>query len=142
VKTVKKTFHWTRIGGIALFLILTGATGRLIFPPFGNLLQELPAGNFTAGELFQEFTGDPSGASLRFANEVIILEGEVFEAGDGYIMVGKDMSPVRCIFRRSVYDRKPALKTGEKITLKGVCRGLNMTEVLVTHCIVLNKRDN
>lgn len=141
MKAVKKSFHWSLIGGIALFLILTGAAGRLVFPPFGNLLRELPAGNFTAGELFREFADDPSGACLRLANQVIILEGDVFEAGDGYIMIGKDMSPVRCIFRRSIYDRKPDLKPGGRITLKGVCRGLNMTEVLVTHCIVLNKRD-
>lgn len=142
MKAVKKSFHWTLTWGIAIFFILAGITGRLLFPPFGNLLQELPAGNFTAGELFQEFTADPSGACLRLANQVIILEGEVYKTGDRYIMVGKDMSPVRCIFRRSIYDRKPDLKTGERITLKGVCRGLNMTEVLVTHCIVLNKRDN
>jgi len=102
-------------------------------------MKELPEGNFTASELFQEFTGDPTDAYIRLANKVIILEGEVAATGDGYIMVGKDMCVVRCIFRNSIYDRKPDLKTGDRVNLKGVCRGLNMTEVLVTHCIILNK---
>ncbi|MCX6227494.1 MAG: hypothetical protein NTV01_22620 [Bacteroidia bacterium] len=130
------------ISGVALFLILIGVSIRLVFPPFGNLLKELPEGNFTAVELFQEFTGDPTGAWLRLANKVIILEGEVSAAGAGYIVMGKDMCVVRSIFRKSIYDRKPVLKTGDRVTVKGICRGMNMTEVLVTHCIILNKPEN
>ncbi|MFA5814717.1 MAG: hypothetical protein WC865_03750 [Bacteroidales bacterium] len=139
---MKKSYHQSRILGVALFLILIGVAGRLIFPPFGNLSKELPEGNFTASDLFQEFTSDPTGAYIRLANKVIILEGDVAATGDGYIMVGKDMCLVRCMFRKSIYDRKPGLKTGDRVTLKGVCRGLNMTEVLVTHCIILNKPIN
>ncbi len=139
---MKKFIHRSRILGFALFLILIGVAGRLIFPPFGNLSKELPEGNFTASELFQDFTGDPTFAYIRLANKVIILEGVVAATGDGYIMAGKDMYLVRCLFRKSIYDRKPGLKTGDRVTLKGVCRGLNMTEVLVTHCIILNKSKN
>lgn len=139
---MKKTYHWSRILGITLFLAVIGVAGRLIFPPFGNLSKELPMGNFTAGDLFQEFTGDPTGAYIRLANKVIILEGEVAATGDGYIMVGKDMCLVRCMFRKSIYDRKPELKSGDRVTLKGICRGLNMTEILITHCIIINKSTN
>jgi len=136
---MKKSNNRSLILGIALFLVLFGVAARLIFPPFGNLSKELPEGNFTASDLFQEFTGNPTDAYIRLANKVIILEGEVAATGDDYVMVGKDMCLVKCMFRKSIYDRKPGLKTGDRVTLKGVCRGLNMTEVLVTHCIILNK---
>jgi len=139
---MKKTYHWSRILGITFFLVLSGVAGRLIFPPFSNLSKELPVGNFTASELFQEFTSDPTGAYILLANKVIILEGEVAATGDGYVMVGKDIFLVRCMFRKSIYDRKPGLKTGDRVTLKGICRGLNMTEVLITHCIIINKPTN
>jgi hypothetical protein len=126
------------IWGIALLIIL-GLGGRLIFPPYGNLSKELSAGNFTAGELFQEFSGDPVRAYMLYANKAIVLEGAVAATGQGYIMVGENMSVIRCIFRKTIYDRKPGLKTGDRVILKGICRGLNMTEVLVTHCILINK---
>ena len=139
---MKKSHHRSRTLGVVLFLIVIGVLGRLIFPPFANLSKELPEGNFTSGDLFQEFTGDPTGAYIRLVNKVIILEGEIAATGDDYIMVGKDMCMVRCMFRKSIYDRKPCLKSGDRVTLKGVCRGLNLTEVLVTHCIILNKPAN
>jgi len=139
---MKKTYHWSRILGITLFLVFIGVAGRLIFPRFSNLSKELTAGNFTASELFQEFTSDPTGAYILLANKLIILEGEVAATGNGYIMMGKDMCLVRCMFRKSIYDRKPDLKTGDRVTLKGICRGLNMTEILITHCIIINKSTN
>ena len=136
---MKKTNIRFLIPGIALFLVFCGIGVRLVFPPFGNLPKELPEGNFTASELFQEFTHDPTDAFIRLANKVIILEGEVAASGDDFIIVGKDMYLVRCVLRKSIYDRKPGLRTGDRVTLKGVCRGLNLTEVVVTNCIILNK---
>lgn len=136
---MKCSFLRSRFYVVAIFLVLTGVAVRLVFPPFVNLSVELAAGNFTATELFHEFTDDPTKAYMELAKKVIILEGVIASTGDGFVIIGKDMCMVRCIFRKSIYDRKHDLKTGESITLKGVCRGLNMTEVLVTHCIVLNK---
>ena len=139
---MKNSFKRFRIAGIVVFLILTGIVVRILFPPHYNLSDDLAAGNFSAGELFHEFTGDPAGAYIRYANQVVILEGSVTATGDGYIMLGRDMSLVKCVFRKSIYDRKPDLKPGDPVTLKGVCRGVNMTELVVTHCIVINKPNN
>jgi hypothetical protein len=126
---------------LALLLILTGIGVRLVFPPFASLSKDLAAGNFAACELFQEFTGDPTGAFIRLGGKIVILEGEVAAAGDGYIIMGKEMCVVRCLFRTSIYDRNPDVKTGDRLVLKGVCQGLNRTEVLVTHCIITKKND-
>ena len=139
---MKKSYHRYRVLVVALFLVLIGVAGRVIFPPFANLFKELPEGNFNAIDLFQEFTDDPPDAYIRLAKKAIILEGEVAATGDGYIMLGKDMCLIKCMFRESIYDRKPGLKTGDKVTVKGVCQGLNMTEILVTHCIILHKTIN
>lgn len=138
---MRKSAKRIMISGIALFLVLTAVTLWIFFPPYCNLARELPEGNYTAGDLFREFARDPAGAYMRLAGKVVILEGEVAETGNGYALVGKDMCLVRCVFRKSIYDLKPDLKTGGRVTLKGVCRGMDLTEVLVTHCIILNNTE-
>ena len=126
-----------RLFGAAFIIFLITIAAWLFFPPYSNLNRELSAGNFTASELFDEFVSDPTAAYIRFGNKVVILEGEVAATGDGYVLLGKEMRFARCIFRKSIYDKRPDLKTGERVTLKGVCRGLNMTEVYLTHCILI-----
>jgi hypothetical protein len=136
---MNRVMNRSRWFGVILLLVLTGAAVRLIFPPYVNLVKELPAGNFTANELFYEFTSDPLGAYERLGGKVIIFEGVVAATGEGYVLFGEGMSVVKCNFRKTIYDKKPQLSAGDRVTLKGVCRGLNLTEVLVTHCILLTK---
>ena len=76
---------------------------------------------------------------MRFSGKVITLKGKVAATDDGYIMLGEDMVVVKCVFRKSIYDRNPLPMVGDSIMLKCVCRGLNLTEILVTHCIIINK---
>lgn len=125
--------------GIALFLLLIAVGTRLLFPPYAKLSKELPEGNFTACELFHEFAGDPTKAYIRLSEKVIILEGEVSVTSNGQLVIKEDMCLVRCKLRRTIYDRHPRLQVGNRVTLKGVCQGMNMAEVLVTHCIVINR---
>jgi hypothetical protein len=124
---------------VVIGLLVAGAALRVIFPLHGGLEKELPEGSYTASELFREFTSDPVGAYQLLASRVIILEDTVATFGDGFAVMGKDLCRVRCQFRRSVYDRKPEVETGDRITIKGICRGQYMTEILVTHCIIINK---
>jgi len=124
---------------LAICLLVIGIAIRVIFPPFGNLLRDLPAGSFTSEDLTAEFVGDPVEAYLDWGNKIIILEGKVAASGKGYAMIGKDMSMVRCQFRRTIYDRRLNLNAGDSVTVKGVCRGLNSGGVLLTQCIILNQ---
>jgi hypothetical protein len=136
---MKLAINRFRLFGILLFLILIGVSVRLFYPPYGNIPEDLPEGNFTAPELFQEFINDPTTAYMKLYGKVVILEGEVAATGNGYVVIGKEMRVVKCVFRKSIYDRKLTVTPGTRVTLKGVCKGMNMTEILVTHCIILNK---
>ncbi len=136
---MKNFFHRYWLWMAAAALLLTGAIIWLVFPPYGNLASEVSEGSFTTEELFREFTGDPTGTSLRLSGKVIILEGKVAATDKGYIILGQEMVLIRCIFRKTIYDRKPNLAVGDSVTLKCVCRGLNLMEVLVTDCISINK---
>jgi hypothetical protein len=120
-----------------LIVVLTAAAIRVVLPPYVNLSRALAEGNYSSGELFREFTADPNGSYRHLAGKVIIIEGAVFETGNGFVRIGQEMAPVRCLLRKTIYDRNPYFKTGDCIILKGVCQGLDMTEVIVTHCITI-----
>lgn len=136
---MKKLFFRYWFVGAAIFLIVICVAGWLVFPPYRNLEKESPLASFTADELFQVFAKDPTGSYIRFSKKVIIIEGIVAASGNGYVMLGKDMCVVRCVFRETIYDKELRLKSGDVVLLKGVCQGMNMTEVVVTHCIVISK---
>lgn len=136
---MRKFYHRFRVWLFLLLLILAGTACWWFFTPFSNINKQIPAGAFTPAGLFREFTDDPTGSSLKLANQVIVLTGRVSAEGDGYIMLGQDMAVVRCVFRKAVFSSNVRVLAGDSITLKGVCRGLNLTEVLVTHCILVDK---
>jgi hypothetical protein len=124
--------------GAFLLILFMGLAVRLIFPPFANLLRVLPMGNFTSAGLFREFAEDQAGASMLLAGQVIIVEGIVSESGKRFIRMDKGLYQVKCVLRNTLYDRPNKMKPGDRITIKGVCEGLNMTEVVMDHCIILN----
>ncbi len=136
---MKKFFHRFRLWLFLLLMILAGTACWWFLSPYSNITKQIPAGAFTPSGLFREFTADPTGSSLELANKVIVLTGRVSAEGDGYIMLGQDMAVVRCVFKKAIFNRSEQVVTGDSITLKGVCRGLNLTEVLVTHCILVDK---
>ncbi len=133
----KLFFRYWRVG-VVFSLVALCVAGWLAFPPYRNLEKEAPVGNFTADELFQGLAKDPAGGYIRLSGKVIIIEGVVAASGDGYVMLGKDMCVIRCTLRKTIYDKKRQFEPGKIVILKGVCRGMNMTEVVVSHCIVIN----
>lgn len=134
---MSKPLYKRRLLGVLLFLALTLVFFGIFYPPYINLSKKLPEGNFSAGELVHEFTVDPSGAFLRLGDKVIILEGVVTAKSEGYLVMGSNLLKVRCVLRKTIYDKKPVVEAGEQITVKGICRGRNMTEILVDQCIML-----
>ncbi len=136
---MKKFFRRLRIWLVVLLILLIAAAAWFVFPPYKNLQTALPEGNFTAIELFREFTSDPTGAPMKLSGKVIILEGRVAASDKDYVMLGQDMCVIKCELRKSIYDKPMQITAGDSVTLKGICRGMNRTELLVTHCILINK---
>jgi len=134
---MKKSFLHSRLLLMGIVVVLTGALLTVVFPSNYGIETALPKGNFSSEELFRTFTNDPSGSFYQYGNSVIVIEGKVAAAGSGYILLGKDMQVVRCEMRKTIYDRKKKFSPGQSVVLKGVCRGLNLTEILITHCVVV-----
>jgi len=118
------------ISGLILAVLI-----RLFFPPGVDVTWKDEAGTFTPESLFRTFTDDPPEAHFIYGDKVIRVKGQLAASGDGYVLLGKDMEIVRCMLRQSIYDRQVDYQAGQEVILKGVCRGLNMTEVLLTQCI-------
>ena len=118
------------VGGLILAILI-----RLFFPPGMDLMWKDEVGTFTAESLFRTFTDDPPGAHFVYGDKIIRVEGRVAASGQDYILLGKDMEIVRCMMRQSIYDRQRDLQVGQEVAIKGVCRGLNMTEILLTQCV-------
>lgn len=118
--------------GIAVVL---GIAYRVFIPPWIGIEKETPVGNLTAAELFRLFSTDPPEAHFNYGDQVIIIEGVVAAVEEDAVVLGSNMEVVKCRMRQSIYDRPFRVKPGDEVALKGVCRGLNLTEVLVTHCV-------
>ena len=134
---MRKSFLHTRLILILAGVVSLGILVRILLPPFYNLGKLPSMAEANSYELFKYYADDPPEAFSYYSDRVIQVEGVVSGVGDGYVTMGSDMRIVRCMLRRSVYDRDPGLKKGERVILKGVCRGLVLTEVLLTHCIVI-----
>lgn len=108
---------------------------RLFFPPGMDVKWKDEVGDFSAETLFKAFTDDPPEAHFVYGDKVVRVHGRIAAIGDGYVLLGKDMQIVRCMLRQSIYDRKFDYQVGQEAVFKGICRGLNMTEILLTHCV-------
>jgi hypothetical protein len=136
---LKKSYLHGRLIIIFTTFILLFAVGLVVFPPWFSIESDAPAGNFSAEELFAAFVEDPSMSHFQYGDKVIVIEGEVKLAGSGFVLLGENMEIVRCVHRKTIYDRKKVYKTGDKVMFKGVCRGLNLTELLITHCVDIKR---
>ena len=136
---MKKSYLHSRLIVMVFGLVLLIVLLRLVFPPWFSIESEIPVANFSAHELFATFVEDPSEAHYQYGNKVIVIEGEVTAAGPGFVLMGKDMEIVRCTLRKTIYDRKKNYKPGDQVMFKGICGGLNLTELLITHCVDIKR---
>ncbi|MCD6331759.1 MAG: hypothetical protein J7L89_00650 [Bacteroidales bacterium] len=137
---MKWSFLHTRLILFAVILMGIGLTIRIFFPPYYNLRYLTAATDMTPYELFNTYTENPPYAHSLYTDKVILLEGTVAGRNDAFITMGSDMRIVKCVFRKSIYDHPNKLKIGDKVIIKGVCRGITLTEILLTHCIVISNQ--
>ncbi len=99
-----------------------------------------PEVSLTDSELFNVFITDPIDAQSRYAQKAILLEGRITGVNDGMILMGKGMELVRIKLIKNWRYPIPEYKHGDQILVKGICRGIDLTEVLVTHAFIVNVR--
>jgi len=113
---------------------------RIFLPPYYFVKRAVPVKAFSAHELYQAVTAVPSIPSDTLAGKVILLQGLVSAVSQDYILIGKDHETIRCTFRKTIYDRKPDLRIGAEIVLKGLCQCQYMNQAVVSQCVVLNRK--
>lgn len=125
---------------ILIGIILIGVVTRLVFPPYYNIGSIKPKVTFSEVELFRTFVTYPIDAQNRYAQRAILIQGRITGIDDDMILMGQGMEIVRIKLIKNWRYPIPDYKTGDRVLVKGICRGMDLTEVLVTHAIIVNVR--
>ena len=92
-------------------------------------------------ELFNEFSGDENIANGKYLDLVVAVNGTVtnIEQEDGMQVItlntASDMFGVIC--KMEVSENDKTVKTGDVITVKGICTGMLM-DVVMVRCVIVN----
>ena len=138
---MKKSFLHRTLFFVLFLIVCIAIFQRLFFPPFWDIKELNPVIRISPYELFDQFIKDPPEAHRRYTDQVILLEGRITQVGNGFIIMGSDMRIVRCKLRTTIYDKKRIYSIGDEIAIKGVCRGITLTEVLLTHCVFMRNSE-
>ena len=131
-------------GGIAA--VLAGAYGLYMFyKPVPGVDQMKTEAHMTSMELAGAFENDEASASDEYIGKVLEVTGVVTEvmpgdssgvivvlASDGFIQVLAGMSPEV---------EAPNNLSGSEVTVKGICTGATMLDVVLSRCIFLTPKD-
>jgi len=107
----------------------------------GSVENNIPVSNMKAAELFDHFTKDPASAYNNLLNEIIVVEGKVHSISGKTICLGFGMRIVRLEFQKRTFQNLPPVKIGETLVVKGICHGLDYTEVVIGQSILLAQMD-
>ena len=96
-----------------------------------------PVKQFRPNELFQEFVKDPIDAQSKYALQPVLIEGRITALDDEMILLGSGMEITRI---QLIHDWRydiPTHQPGDYILVKGICRGMDLTELLISHALIL-----
>jgi hypothetical protein len=105
-----------------------------------NLQKVKPDFILTANDLQKAFDTEEVASSAKYINKIIEVSGEIISVKPGEknsinisLRTGSDLSSVICTFPNS---DTTFFKTGNQITLRGVCSGFLM-DVLLNNCALI-----
>jgi hypothetical protein len=136
---MKKSFLHTTLLYMLAGLLIVSVLIRVFLPPYYFVKRAVAEESYTAHELYRTVTAVPTGSPEYLAGKVIMLKGTVTSATDDYITMGTENEVIRCTFRKTIYDRKPEVKKGDEVVLKGICLGPGLPEVLVSQCLLVKE---
>jgi hypothetical protein len=95
-------------------------------------------------ELVNEFNQDENSASAKYIDKVLEVKGPVSSiesASDStmniYLNAKNQMSGVNCHFDDVSSTTSPDIRKGDIITVRGVCSGALLMDVLLNNCVVV-----
>ena len=117
-----------------------------------DLSNAQPAFAVTVPEIIQAFRDNEQAGNKKFLSRTVEISGEIKqidqdEKGNSTFVLGDtaSMSSVRCSMDSSAMATAALFKTGQKITLKGICTGYIAddmgigADVILTHCLPQKK---
>lgn len=130
--------------GLILGIALAGALGYYFFEkPTPSASGMDAAFTLTSGELFDAFNENEEVANAKYLNQVLEVQGKLADKpvqSDSVmvLVLGSGMGPfgVSCAFAGEEIARAQAARTGEEITIKGICSGF-LGDVNLTQCAVV-----
>lgn len=94
-----------------------------------------------ASQLISEFEQDEAKANEKYLDKVIEVKGPVKDVikdeNSVTLLLGDDtsMSSVSCALSKGAFEEALDIKTGNIITVKGICSGM-LLDVALTNCVV------
>ncbi|MFK7921582.1 MAG: hypothetical protein AB8H47_06470 [Bacteroidia bacterium] len=131
------------IAFIAVCGLIGGGIGYYMFQKTHDNLSDLSADySLAASELFNEYEVDESKANGLYLDKVLEISGtlaEKSEVGEGEIVLfirpDDAIFGVSCAFSGADAKTAKALKEGAKLSVKGICTGMNM-DVNLVRCVI------
>ncbi len=130
---------------ISVFFTSTGFRERFIstiFRSHKSLLKSNPDFVFEANELYYYYQANEIESDSLFIDKIIQVTGhlaEVIEEEDGkYTIILRDdmaFSGINCSMDVDFKDNIKELKTGDTVTVKGICAGM-LLDVILTRCVI------
>ncbi len=118
-----------------------------------NVAETEASFSFSAAELFEVFISDEEAANVKYTDQIIECNGTVYqldlsnEANPQVVLEANgDNGYIRCGFKPEVLESVKNIKSGDKIKLKGECKGINSAEgldlladidVVLSNCIII-----
>ena len=127
---------------LAALAVVGVIAGYLIYNQPHKDIRSAPADvSISATNLFNAFQSDEAAANEKFLDKIIEVTGTVVEVKkgeDGEVSVTLDgggmVFGVICKMDQLTTHKRTDFKTGEQLTLKGICTGVLM-DVVLTRCV-------
>jgi hypothetical protein len=100
-----------------------------------------PIFKINAQELLKQFETNESGATSRYTDKTISVGGIVSytnvtdTSASIYLNDASSVASVICVFQKDSYKESNKLKTGDSVTIKGICSGYLM-DVIMVRCVL------
>jgi len=127
---------------IILFCILIIITGGLLYvfkKPGRDVSKEKETFEIKATKLYSEYQENETKANAKYLDKTILVKGQLIEKGDNYIIIGSKKASINCSFAGNYSYNIEGMKINGNIKIKGVCTGLNLFDVTINKCVIINK---
>ncbi|WP_299896496.1 hypothetical protein [uncultured Aquimarina sp.] len=135
----KKTKKLLILYFFAAILVVSIITVKIYNKPFINIAESKPSLSLASEALLSDFINDESTANTMYLEELIQVNGTITaiekgKDGNDIITLGNENTIGSIICHLSKNEKN--LKTGQEISIKGICTGYLM-DVILVKCVIV-----